>query len=69
LSVPAEYLTTEYLYIDPLITLGVLNSPSLTKTMFATTLLALFASTLTHSLSFQSNLAITRMMYEINIGI
>ncbi|KAH9396794.1 hypothetical protein TYRP_003092 [Tyrophagus putrescentiae] len=66
---PAEYLTTEYLYIDPLITLGVLNFTFFDqKTMFATTLLALFALYIDYSLSFQSNLAITRMMYEINIG-
>lgn len=66
---PTEYLTTEYLYIDPLITLGVLNFHFFDqKTMFATTLLALFAIYIDYSLSFQSNLAITGMMYEINIG-
>ncbi len=63
------YLATEYVHVDPLMTLSVLNFHFLDqKTMFATSLLALFALYIDYSLSFQSNLAITAMMYEINIG-
>lgn len=62
------YLAVTYLHIDPIMTLGVLKFHFIDdKTILATSLLALFALYIDYSLTFQSDLPTTQMMYEINI--